>query len=183
MLKYPDVSKLHIVHYPAPVLRARAEDIREVSSFLKELAERMGELMGEAQGVGLAANQVGWPYRFVILNPTLEPGKVEAFINPVIITKEGRMVEEEGCLSVPGIHARVRRAEKVRVRATRRDGEKVEMAAEGLLARAWQHEIDHLDGMLFVDRVRPGARVLLAGQLRYLERIYEEAAGETGHQP
>ena len=183
MQKCPDLSKLHIVHYPDPVLRLHAGEIKEVNTFLQELADRMADLMGEAEGVGLAANQIGWPFRFVILNPSLEPGKVRAFVNPVITACEGMAVEDEGCLSVPGIYAKVRRAQKVRVRATLTDGERVEMEAEGLVARAWQHELDHLDGLLFVDRVRPSAKILLAGQLRYLERVYEKTAGGTGEQP
>lgn len=171
-MKYPKLERLHILHYPDPHLREHAKELREVDSFLKELSERMAEMMREAKGIGLASTQVGWPFRFIVLGSLTEEGKSEGFINPVILAKDGRQVVEEGCLSVPGIWAKVRRAEKVRVRATRLTGETVEMEAEGMLARAWQHEIDHLDGSLFVDRVGPAGRIVIAGRLRELEEHF-----------
>lgn len=183
MTKRPDLNKLRIIHYPDPVLRARAAEIKEVDTFLQEMAARMKELTEEANGAGLAGNQVGWPFRMVVVNAASEESGLKVFINPVIIEREGLIAEEEGCLSVPAIFAKVRRAEKVRVRATLPDGEVVEMDAEGLAARAWQHELDHLDGFLFLDRLRPSARVLIQGRLRYLEREYEKAQGEAGKQP
>jgi len=173
----PDLNKLHILHYPSPLLRNHAQSLAEVNTFLDEMSARMKELMAEAQGVGLAATQVGWPFRMILLNTSMEPDGVQAFINPVIIKRQGRVVNEEGCLSVPGIWAKVRRAEIVRVRATLLNGEEVEMNAEGLVARAWQHEIDHLDGSLFVDRVGPAAKILISGKLRDLEKVYQEVAG------
>ena len=172
-MNYPDLGKLQILQYPDPRLREHAAKVREMGKFLQELAARMGELMGESKGVGLAATQVGWPFKFVILNPTLEPGKVRAFINPVILARRGRILEEEGCLSVPGVFAKVRRAEKVTVRATLPDGEPAEMEAEGLIARAWQHELDHLEGGLFVDRLAPAARIVIAPQLRQMEEEFK----------
>lgn len=178
MSKYPNLAKLGILHYPHPGLRERARRIEEIDSFLAELSERMTELMREGKGVGLAATQVGWPFRFILIKPTPEPGHAEAFINPVIIARKGKVVEEEGCLSLPGVFAKVKRAEKVRVRATRPDGEEVEMESEGVVARGWQHEIDHLDGGLFVDRLGPTARIVIAGQLRELERKYREVSAD-----
>jgi len=171
--KYPDLKKLRIVHYPAPVLRQHADRIGEVNQFLDEMAARMTELMRREEGVGLAAPQVGWPFRFVIVNTTLAPGGEQAFVNPVIVRRQGRMLEQEGCLSVPGIFAKVRRAEKVCVRATLVNGEEVELEAKGLAARAWQHELDHLDGALFVDRLSPATKILIAPRLRDLERAYQ----------
>ena len=179
MVKYPDLKALHIVHYPSPRLREKAVELREINSFLGEMKLRMAELLKEAEGIGLASTQVGWPFRFVILTANIESGEVEAFINPVIIEKDGRQVGDEGCLSVPGVFAKVRRAERVRVRATLLSGEKVELEGEGLLARAWQHELDHLDGGLFVDRLWPAARIMVRSQLHDLERRYEaEHAGK-----
>ena len=172
-MDYPDLNKLHIVHYPAPVLRKQTEPLAEIHRFLDEMAARMAELIREEQGIGLAAPQVGWPFRFVLLNTTLEPGGEQAFVNPVIIRREGRILEQEGCLSVPGVFAKVRRAEKVRVRATQLNGAEVELEAEGIAARAWQHELDHLDGMLFMDRLGPAAKILIAGKLRDLRHAYE----------
>jgi peptide deformylase len=165
-VQYPDLKTLQILRYPAPALREHAARIREINSFLRELSGRMAELMREEKGVGLAATQIGWPFRFMLINTTGEPGKVEAFINPVILSRRGKLFEEEGCLSVPGVFAKVRRAEIVTVRATRPDGETVEMEAQGLIARAWQHELDHLDGTLFVDRLLPAAKLIVEPKLR-----------------
>jgi len=177
--KYPDLKTLRILYYPDPRLRVEAGRVEEADRFLSEMAERMRELMVEAQGLGLAATQVGWPFRFIILNLTGEPGEAEAFVNPVIISRAGRVLEEEGCLSVPGVFAKVRRAERVRVQATRLDGERVEMEAEGLLARAWQHELDHLDGRLFVDRLGPAARIAVTPRLREMEERFRSGGGDA----
>lgn len=170
---YPDLNKLHILHYPDPRLRVPAQDLREISTFLQELTQRMGELMVQAQGIGLASTQVGWPYRFIVMSTNPEEGRLEAFVNPVIVAKEGRVTVEEGCLSLPGLFAKVRRHECVTVRATLPNGETVEMKAEGLTARCWQHEIDHLDGGLFVDRIGPAARIMLAARLREMEEEFK----------
>ena len=172
MKKYPDLKTLQILEYPDPKLREHARRIAEINAFLQEMSERMAELMRESSGMGLAATQVGWPFRFVVLAPNPEEERVETYVNPVILSREGKTVQQEGCLSVPGVLAKVRRAQRVRVRATRADGETVEMEAEGLLARAWQHEIDHLEGGLFVDRLSPAARILVRGRLRELEAGY-----------
>lgn len=180
MPKCPDLDKLRILHYPDAKLREHARQIKEIDSFLAEITERMTELMQEANGVGLAATQVGWPFRFIVLNPTQKAAHVQAFINPAIIAREGEAIREEGCLSVPGVFANLKRAQKVRVRATLPDGEQVEMDAEDLAARAWQHELDHLDGGLFVDRLRPSAKIVVSRRLRELERRYqEESAAES----
>ena len=175
-LKYPDLKTLHVLRYPAPALRDHAAQIKEINSFLREMSDRMAELMAQEKGVGLAATQVGWPFRFVLVNTTAEPGKSQAFINPVILSRRGRLFEEEGCLSVPGIFAKVRRAEIVTVRAMLPTGETVEMEAQGLIARAWQHELDHLDGTLFVDRLSPTAKLIVEPKLqRIADRANEEA--------
>lgn len=172
-MKHPKLEKLHILHYPDPRLRNKAEPIPEIDNFLREMGERMAEIMAEERGVGLASTQLGWPYRIITLNTSGEPDKVEAYVNPVIIAKEGKMIAEEGCLSVPNVWAKVRRAERVTVRATRLNGETVEIQAEGLAARAWQHELDHLDGGLFVDRIGPAARIVIASSMKKLERQYK----------
>ena len=165
-VQYPDLKTLRVLRYPAPALREHAARIKEINTFLRELSERMSELMRQEKGVGLAATQVGWPFRFMLINTTAEPGKVETFINPVILAKRGKLFEEEGCLSVPGVFAKVHRAEIVTVRATLPSGETVEMEAQGLIARAWQHEIDHLDGTLFVDRLSPAAKIVIEPKLQ-----------------
>ena len=174
MQDHPDLKTLSILRYPDPTLRRTSVAIEEINSFLDEMAARMAELMQDEQGVGLAAPQVGWHYRFVVANPTMEPGKFEAVMNPVIIEREGKVVDQEGCLSVPGVFAKVRRAERVRVRASRINGETIEFEAEGFPARLWQHEVDHLEGALFVDRLSPATRILVRDSLKELERIHRE---------
>ena len=176
MERYPDLNKLRILHYPDPRLRGKAGQIKQVDSFLQEMNARMSELMEQAHGVGLAATQLGLPIRFIVINPEGEEGKPQAFINPVILERTGRVVEEEGCLSVPGIHARVRRALHVSVRAQLLTGETVEIEAEGLAARVWQHELDHLDGSLFVDRLGVTKKILIASRLHDLEKAFEDEA-------
>jgi peptide deformylase len=176
-VQYPDLKTLRVLRYPAPALREHAARIKEINSFLREMSDRMTELMRQEKGVGLAATQVGWPFRFVVINTTSEPGKVETFINPVIIAKRGKLFEEEGCLSVPGLFAKVRRAEIVTVRATLPTGETVEMEAQGLVARAWQHELDHLDGTLFVDRLTPTAKLIIEPKLQ--EMAERQASGPS----
>ena len=173
LVEYPDLKRLHILRYPDVRLRDHAARLKEINTFLQEMSERMAELMREAKGVGLAATQVGWPFRFVVMNPDPEAGKPQTFINPVIVSKRGKLFEEEGCLSVPGLFARVRRAEIVVVRATLPNGEPFEMEAAGLLARAWQHEIDHLEGTLFVDRINPAAKIVLEPKLQEMEKEFQ----------
>jgi peptide deformylase len=170
MSDWPKLNSMRIVHYPENVLRQRAAPIPEPDSFVHELAERMNELMREAKGVGLAANQVGWPHRLVIVGVSGEEGRYQAFINPAIIARTGRLNEEEGCLSVPGVSARVRRAQHIVVEATTLAGERVRIEAQDLAARTWQHEIDHLDGLLFIDKIGPAARLVIRSRLRELER-------------
>ena len=173
----PKLETLAIVHYPDPVLRRRAEPIREIDGFLKELAERMNALMIEAVGIGLAANQIGWSHRFFIINLTGEAGRYEAFCDPEIILQEGRAREREGCLSVPGVNAQVTRPAHVIVEATRLDGERVRLDAEGYAARALLHEIDHLNGDLFIDKVGMAARIMVRSRLRELEERFKPASG------
>ena len=183
-VQYPDLKTLHILRYPAPALREHAARIREINSFLGELSHRMAELVREEKGVGLAATQIGWPFRFILINTTGEPEKVQAFINPVILARRGKLFEEEGCLSVPGVFAKVRRAEIVTVRAMLPSGETVQMEAQGLVARAWQHELDHLDGTLFVDRLNPTAKLIVEPKLQEMAERQGEIRGpgdsETG---
>ena len=173
MNNYPDLDKLSILRYPDPVLAKPSVPVEKVDSFFGELTARMAELMEKERGMGLAGPQVGLNYRIVIGNPTLEPGKYEVLINPVILKRDGKAVAQEGCLSVPGVFANVKRAEHVVVRATLPNGETVEFEADGLPARLWQHEIDHLDGALFVDRLSTAARILIRNSLSELERAHE----------
>ena len=176
MFDYPNLDKLRIVHYPEPRLSQTASPIVQPEAFHRELAERMVELMVEATGVGLASNQVGWLERLIVISPSGEPGKAEGYLNPRLLKRTGTVVDSEGCLSVPGVRAKVARAEHVLVAARRLDGEEVTLEASGYVARAWQHEIDHLNGLLFVEKVGPAARVMIASRLRRLEKAWREAA-------
>jgi peptide deformylase len=139
----------------------------------------MFEIMYRERGVGLAAPQVGWSVRLFILNPTGDPEQPEGervFINPGILRVEGTIVDEEGCLSIPEVRGRVERNERVVVRALGLDGLPFEAEFEDIGARGVQHEIDHLDGILFVSRLGPTDRLRVGGQLKKLEREYKRKA-------
>ncbi len=144
---------LPIRHYPDPVLKQVAEPVAEIDDEIKNLAKDMAETMYAAPGVGLAAPQVGVSRRLVVIDCSSKdaPPQLITAVNPEILAREGEIFEEEGCLSVPGFYTRIHRAAKVRVRYQDLAGQTVEQEAEGMLAIAFQHEIDHLDGLLFVD--------------------------------
>lgn len=149
------MKPLEILEFPDPRLRRRAEPVAEVDDELRRLIDAMFETMYQAPGIGLAATQVNVTRRFMVIDVSEDKTERLVFINPEILSADGHQVMEEGCLSVPGIFAEVERAERIRVKALDRDGEPFEMDAEGLLATCIQHEIDHLDGKLFVDYLTP----------------------------
>jgi peptide deformylase len=142
---------LNILEYPDPRLRTKAQPVLAVDDELRQLAADMLETMYAAPGIGLAATQVNIHRRMLVVDISEKQDTPHVFINPEILEKRGTEVMEEGCLSVPGFYERVTRAEWVRVRALGLDGEPFEMELDGLLAVCVQHEIDHLDGKLFVD--------------------------------
>ena len=147
---------MEILPYPHPALRWKSKPIVEINSDLRRIVEEMFELMYAAKGIGLAANQVGLPYRLFILNLAADPEEKEeeiVFINPEIIRRKGTTEGEEGCLSFPGMYGQVKRAAKVAIEAFNLKGECFEYALDELAARAVQHETDHLDGVLFIDRL------------------------------
>lgn len=143
------MAKLNIVKEGDPILRKKSRSIEVIDDRIKQLAEDMLETMRSADGVGLAAVQVGKLRRMVIVE--VEPGKPYIMINPVIIKREGKQNEAEGCLSVPGKWAITDRPETVTVRATGIDGKEYTVTGSGLTARAFCHELDHLEGVLFTD--------------------------------
>jgi peptide deformylase len=146
------MAKLTILEYPDPRLRTRAVPVEAVDDAVRRLVDDMFETMYEAKGIGLAATQVDVHRRVLVTDVSQDRAQPLVFINPQIIEREGSTEAEEGCLSVPGIFDTLRaRAERVRVRAVDRDGKPFELDADGLLAVCIQHEIDHLDGKLFVD--------------------------------
>lgn len=149
---------LSILEFPDPRLRKTASPISTIDDDLRTLIDDMFETMYAAPGIGLAATQVNVHKRLLIADVSADQIEPHAFINPEIIEKDGEIVTEEGCLSVPGYYEEVQRAEHIRVRFENRDGEQVEMEAEGLLAVCVQHEVDHLDGKLFVDYLSEAKR-------------------------
>ena len=147
---------LPIRKYGDDVLRLPAEPVAEIDQALQKLIDDMVDTMYAAPGVGLAANQVGVARRLMVIDLSVgkRPGECHVFINPEIIDSEGEVTEEEGCLSIPDFVEVVTRPEKVKLRYLDRNGEQREMWGEGLMARAMCHEIDHLNGTLFVDHLR-----------------------------
>ena len=165
---------MKIVHYPHPVLRHPAGPVTTIDKELRVNVGNMMELMYEAKGLGLAAPQVALPFQLLVMNITGDPEKPECeevFLNPQIVEKKGVMQGEEGCLSFPGLYQDVRRAQTIKVRAYNLKGELVEKVVSDLEARAWQHEIDHLNGVLFIDKMGPLARM---GSKKYLDDYVEE---------
>lgn len=169
------MAVLPIRTYPDPVLKRPCRQVREVTPELRQLAADMTETMYQAPGVGLAAPQVGHDLRLVVIDcsPGQEGCDPLALINPRIVRAEGAMVFEEGCLSVPEFTCEVNRYERVVVEATDLEGRSVTLEGEGLLAVCLQHELDHLEGRLFLDRISPLKRAL------YKKRRLKQAKQET----
>ena len=145
------MALLPILEFPDPRLRTRAQPVAAVDAVVRKLIDDMFETMYAAPGIGLAATQVNVHQRVLVIDISEARKEPIALVNPEIIAREGVEETEEGCLSVPGIYDNVKRADKIRVRALNRQGEAVEFDAEGLLAVCIQHEMDHLEGKLFVD--------------------------------
>jgi peptide deformylase len=145
------MARLPILEYPDPRLRIRAQRVTKVDAEIRRLADDLLETMYAAPGIGLAATQVDVHQRVLVIDVSEQRNQPYCLINPEILAAEGRIDSEEGCLSVPGTYEYVERASKIRVRALNTDGEIVEIEAEDLLAVCIQHEMDHLDGKLFVD--------------------------------
>lgn len=152
------MAKLRILEFPDPRLRTKAAAVEVVDDDLRQLAEDMFETMYAAPGIGLAATQVDVHKRLLVVDVSAEKNDPHVLINPEILEKDGVAISEEGCLSVPGYYDEVERAEHVRVRYLDRDGQQVERDLEGLLAICVQHEMDHLDGRLFVDYLSEAKR-------------------------
>ena len=165
------MARLQILEYPDPRLRTRAEPVGKVDDELRRLIDDMFETMYEAPGIGLAATQVNVHRRLLVADVSEDHDDPRVFINPEILEKDGVAVTEEGCLSVPGFYEKVERADHIRVRALDRNGEPFEAELEGLLAVCVQHEIDHLDGKLFVDYLSPLKRRMVAKKLEKQRKV------------
>jgi len=170
------MSSLQLLTYPHPTLRHRSQPVTRVNAELKKLVDEMFEIMYEFRGVGLAANQVNLPIRLFVANPSGD--KVEGpelvFINPVINKAKGAAEAEEGCLSLPGINAQVKRNKSLQINAYDLTGSEINAEVDGFLARIVQHEIDHLDGVLFIDRLTDELRRPIDAKLQSLANTFDE---------
>lgn len=164
-----------ILHYPDKRLRNPGKRVENITPEIRTLVDDMAETMYAAPGVGLAATQIGEPYQLFVIDVAEEgqPSDLKVFINPEILEHDGKTTYEEGCLSFPGVQEEIERAATVRVRAQGRDGQWFELAADGLLAIAIQHEYDHLQGKLMIDHVGALKKRLIH---RKMQRRAEEAA-------
>ena len=165
------MALLPILRYPDPRLHKRAVPVEQVDDVIRKLAADMAETMYEAPGIGLAATQVNVHKRIVVIDVTEDRSELMVFINPEILEKSGEQVCEEGCLSVPGIYEKVTRAAEVRVTALNEKGERFELEADGLLAVCIQHEIDHLDGKVFVEHLSQLKQTRIKSKLVKRSRI------------
>lgn len=170
---------LDILNFPDPRLRNKAKPVKEVDSKIRKLVDDMFETMYEAPGIGLAAIQVNVPLRVITIDITEEREEPLVLINPEILQKDGSEEMKEGCLSVPGYFENVKRAEKIRFKALDRDGNSYEMDADGLLAVCVQHEIDHLDGKLFVDYLSSLKRQRIRKKLEKDNRLSAPASSSA----
>jgi peptide deformylase len=170
---------MQIVKYPHPALRHKAEPVTALNKDLELLVGGMLELMYKHEGLGLAAVQVAAPVRVLVMNFAADPEKKDhefVAINPVIVEASKQIVDDrEGCLSFPELYAKVRRSKRVKVQAYNMKGELYEMTCEDLPARVWQHEIDHLDGTLFIDKMGLVGRMNSKKYLKQFEEEYAEA--------
>ncbi|HEY1772048.1 MAG TPA: peptide deformylase [Gammaproteobacteria bacterium] len=170
---------LNILHYPDPRLRNRAKPVAAVTEVHRQLIEDMLQTMYAAPGIGLAAIQVGVAERVIVVDVSDDGDQPLGLINPEILSKEGTEVMQEGCLSVPGVYEDVERAERIRVRALDGNGKHLEFDADGLLAVCIQHEIDHLDGKLFVDYLSDLKRQRIRKRVEKEEREREERLSQS----
>ncbi|MBN1554558.1 MAG: peptide deformylase [Phycisphaerae bacterium] len=169
-----DVKTLEVIHYPDPRLKEVCTPLEVVDDSVRALAHKMAELMFTANGVGLAAPQVGVTVRMFIASPSFSPEDLYAYINPRIVETSGTLSEEEGCLSFPNIFCKIKRAGRVTVEAIGLDGQPFTRTVEGLHARIIQHENDHLDGILLSDRMGSVAKLAKRHALQSLEKQYAD---------
>jgi peptide deformylase len=164
-----------IVKFPDPILQRPAQPVTAFDEDLRKLVDDMFESMYAAHGIGLAAPQIGIPKRLTVIDLSFQktPEDKIVLINPEVVSKQGKIVEEEGCLSLPDIREKVARAAKVKIRAQDVKGNWIERDADDLLSRAFQHEIDHLDGVLFIFRISALKRDFVLRKIRKLQRAGE----------
>jgi peptide deformylase len=171
-------AALKIVNYPHPSLRHPARPLTAIDRKVQLAARAMLELMYENKGLGLAAPQVGLPYQMFVVNyagDAQQNTQEGVYINPVILERKGSQEGEEGCLSFPGLFQKVRRAKTIKAQAYNLQGQLVEVELSDLPARLWQHEVDHLHGILFIDKMGTIGKLASRGKLREFERDYQKA--------
>ncbi len=177
-----DIGTLKLVEYPHPALFRKSKPLLKIDEGIRDAIEQMFDIMYESQGVGLAANQVALPYRMFVINVTADPnaGEELVFLNPTLSRPRGTAIQEEGCLSLPGLRADVRRPERVVVDAWSLEGEPMHADLEGFLARVVQHEYDHLEGRLFTDRLPEAAGLEVKRELELFEDMFagKQSRGE-----
>lgn len=173
------MAKLTVLQYPDERLRKVAEPIAAVNDELRQQVDDMFETMYESQGVGLAATQVDYHRRLFVADCSEDQNEPLVFINPEITKAEGHFTNDEGCLSFPGVYAKVERAERITVSALNRDGESFSLDAEGLLAICIQHEIDHLNGKLFVDYLSPLKQNRIRKKLEKEQRLQQKMTADA----
>lgn len=169
-------EQLEIVNYPHPALRWKSKPVVEINAALRRCIEQMFELMYDAKGIGLAANQVALPLQMFIINPTGDPDQKDqecVFINPEIVRRKGSIEGEEGCLSLPELYGHVARSREIVVEAFDLDGQGFEMTLNELPSRVVQHETDHLHGVLFIDRLSEASRRDIEVELSNFEAHFE----------
>ncbi|MFH1714263.1 MAG: peptide deformylase [Candidatus Nealsonbacteria bacterium] len=164
------MSNMEVVKYPSPILRKKAEEVSEITPEIKKLVEEMVQVLEKEKGSGLAAPQIGISKRVIVF----ETGEgTAALINPKIIKKgKDKFIDTEGCLSFPGLWLKIKRPRTIEVEATDLKGEKVKLSAEYMVARILQHELDHLDGVLFTDRIDFFQKFKISKNLKILKKQY-----------
>jgi peptide deformylase len=172
------MALLDIKKYPEKILKQETSSVERIDAYIQHLIDDMIETMHAARGLGLAANQVGISKRLCVIDTSIREEKkpLIVLINPYIIEKEGMIEGAEGCLSIPGYMTNIKRAERVYVRGLNKEGKTIEIEGRGLFARVLQHEIDHLDGLLFIDRMSPIKRQFFK---RRYKKLMNEAQNKT----
>jgi peptide deformylase len=175
---------LQVVVYPHPTLRHKSRPVRRVDADLARIVREMFDLMYASEGIGLAANQVNLPLRLLVVNPAGRPGESEEYvlINPVLSRPKGNEEAEEGCLSFPELYGPVKRPKQITVNAYNLQGDEIQADLTGMLARVVQHEFDHLDGVLFIDRMSATARAVVQPTLEEFELVFRSRR-QTGEIP
>ena len=169
-----DIGKCCITRFPSPVLGQKAKPVEKIDDSIRALADRMLDIMIQQKGVGLAGPQAGVPLRIFVASPDGTKKNAKVYINPVI-TPSGKLeAAEEGCLSLPGIYGKIRRYSKCSIKAQGLDGREFSEEAEGLLARIFQHECDHLDGTLVADKLSTVAKIAARKKLKRLRENYAQ---------